>query len=95
MSNDLPALQAIASRTAEVSDEKKPEDVTVSTLGLTHDRLEAARQDALRQAGMSVREAIGKYRYAALWAGLMTLTVVMEAYDYGASLKPSALTLQA
>ena len=46
-------------------------------------RVERAKQDAAVQASLSVRAGIHKYRDAVLWSALMTLTVAMEAYDYG------------
>jgi hypothetical protein len=62
-------------------------DVEVNVLadGTLHnaERIERAKQDAAVQASLSVREGIHKYRDAVLWSALMTLTVAMEAYDYG------------
>jgi SP family general alpha glucoside:H+ symporter-like MFS transporter len=48
-----------------------------------NDRIERAQEDARRQAEMPVKVALHKYRGAVLWSALMTLTIVMEAYDYG------------
>lgn len=46
-------------------------------------RIERAKQDAAVQSSMPVREGMRKYRDALMWSALMTLTVVMESYDYG------------
>lgn len=69
---------------------KKDGDVDVEVLALSSDspltsmdRIERAKQDAAIQASLNVRQAIHKYRDAVLWSALMTLTVAMEAYDYG------------
>jgi SP family general alpha glucoside:H+ symporter-like MFS transporter len=46
-------------------------------------RVERAKQDAAVQRSMPVKEGMRKYRDALMWSALMTLTVVMESYDYG------------
>ncbi|ORY35759.1 general substrate transporter [Naematelia encephala] len=51
--------------------------------GLSDERIQAAQEDARRQASMSVRDGLRKYRSAAMWAFLMSLTYFMESYDYG------------
>lgn len=79
-----PALELVSSQ----SSDKKPEIVTTRPLYDEHGTLitEAiwrARDAAEKQKHMSVREGLRKYKWAVIWSSLMTLTQVMESYDYG------------
>lgn len=61
----------------------KTDDAAKTTELAVDDKIRRARDDFSRQSGMPLREGLGVYRSAVWWSALMTLTVVMEAYDYG------------
>lgn len=63
--------------------DEKSGDVKATAVDEQHDKIRKAREDFGRQAAMSVREGLRTYRWAVIWSALMTLTVVMESYDYG------------
>ncbi|OCF32083.1 hypothetical protein I316_06239 [Kwoniella heveanensis BCC8398] len=47
------------------------------------EQLHRAREDLEQQKGLTVKQGLLRYRGAVMWSALMTLTIVMEAYDYG------------
>jgi SP family general alpha glucoside:H+ symporter-like MFS transporter len=70
------------------SSDKMPVNVSTQPLYDEHGTLitEAilrARDAAEAQKRMTVREGLRKYKWAVVWSSLMTLTQVMESYDYG------------
>jgi hypothetical protein len=82
----LPKMSAPSKVDSTIPDtEKVDTDTTVLPYDSDNlnDRIERAQEDARRQAEMPVKVALHKYRGAVLWSALMTLTIVMEAYDYG------------